>query len=76
MYFSFEPLGGFDLSIATRGSVKRKSSSHFQLDPSHCGTVRTFPRIFLKWRRTELFTRIDPRFILELLVNISPTIEQ
>ena len=63
----------------TKCHVKqRKISFNFQLDPSLCGTVRAFSCIFsqLLWR-TALFTRIDPRCILELLVDISATaIEQ
>ena len=75
IFFSFEPLGGFDPPIAqTKGPVKRKSSAHFRLDPSLCGTVRSFSRFFPQLRRTALFTRIDPRCILELLVDISPTV--
>ena len=77
--FSFEPLGGSDPPIAqTKGFVNRKSSSYFQVDPSLYGTVREFSRTFSQLRRTALFTRIDPinRCILQLLVDISPTIEQ
>ena len=77
MYISFEPPSGFGPPIAqTTGPVDRKSSSHLQLDPSLSGTVRAFSRIFPQLRRTVIFTRIDPRCILELVVDISHTIEQ
>ena len=60
----------------TKGSVKRKSSSDFQLDPSPFGTVRVFSWIVSQLWRTALFTKIDPICILELLVDISSTSEQ
>ena len=75
--FSFELLTGFDLPMAqTKGPVKRKNSSRFQLDPSHCKTMRPFSRIFPQLRRRALFTRINLGRILDLSVDISPTIEQ
>ena len=57
----------------TKGRVKRKSSSHFKIDPSLYGTVRTFSLFFPQYRRSALFTRTDPRCILEPLVDMSPT---
>ena len=52
---SFKQRGGFDPPIAqTKGPVERKSSSHFQLDLSFCGTVRAFPRILPHFWRTAL----------------------
>ena len=80
MFFfsSFEPPGGFDLPIAyTNGPVKIKSLSYFKLNPLRCGTGRrAFSRFFRQLKQTALFISIDPRCILELLVDISATIEQ
>ena len=74
---SLEPLGGFDPPMAqTSALAKKKNMSHFQLDPPLCGTVRAFFRIFPQLWRTVLFIRIDPMYILELLIDISATIEQ
>ena len=60
----------------TKGPVKRKSSFHFQLDLSFCGALRAFPRVFPQLWRRSLFTRIDPKCILELLVDVSAIIGQ
>ena len=77
VFFSFEALGGFNCQIAqTKLPVKKKSSSHFQLDLLFFETVIAFSRIFPVFLRTALLIRIDPRCISELLVDISATIEQ
>ena len=67
----FKQLGGFNPPVAqTKGPVERKSSSHFQLDPSFFGTVRAFSRIF------HTFMANSARCILELKVDTSVIIEQ
>ena len=56
----------------TEGLVTKNISFLFQLDPSLCGTVRAVSRTVLQlWR-----TALDPRCILDLLVDISATVEQ
>ena len=75
--FSIEPLGGFDPPMAqSKGVAKKNILSHFQHDPPLCGTVRAFSRIFSQLWQTGLFIRIDPRYILEPLIDLSTTIEQ
>ena len=76
--FSIEPLGGFDPPMAqSKGVAKKNILSHFQHDPPLYGTVRrAFSRIFPQLWQRGLFIRIDTRYILKLLIDISTTVEQ